>query len=77
MLRKRVVRGARLRALKDDEGLADGHCLAFPNAHFGNDAPFKMLYGFLAAVGVDHTRRHGASIKGCKIAPTAKHNHKH
>jgi hypothetical protein len=68
---------ARLRALKDDQRLADGYGLAFPNAHFGDDAPFKMLDGFLAAVGVDHARRHGASIKRCKIAPTAKHNHKH
>ena len=35
-----------------------------------------MLDGFLAAVGVDHTRRHSASIKRREITPTAKHNRK-
>ena len=76
MLYKRLVRGARLRAFKDDQRLADGHGFPFPNAHFGDDAPFKMLDGFLAAVGVDHTRRHSASIKRREITPPAKHNRK-
>ena len=71
------MRGAGLRAFKDDQRLADGHGFAFPNAHFGDDAPFEMLDGFLAAVRVDHTRRHSASIKRREITPTAKHKHKY
>ena len=71
------MRRSRLRALKDDQRLADGYGLAFPNAHFGDDAPFKMLDGFLAAVGVDHAGGHGTSIKRRKIAPTAKHKRKY
>ena len=70
------MRSARLRALKNDQWLADGYSLAFPHAHFGDDAPFEMLDGFLAAVGVDHAGGDGASVKVCEIAPTAKNGHK-